>query len=55
MANTDPKKPQPTREAQPDRDAERKPSAPQESHEGVPGYGQPPEPVRERQLPDQKW
>ncbi len=44
-------KPKETREA----DTERKPSHPQESHEGLPGYGQPPDEVRDKPLPDQKW
>ena len=45
------RKPEETREA----DAERPQSRPQESHEGSPGYGQPPEEVRDKPLPDQKW
>lgn len=44
-------KPQETREA----DTEKKPSQNGESREGMPGYGQPPEDVRETHLPDQKW
>jgi hypothetical protein len=28
---------------------------PGEAHEGVPGYGQPPEEVRREKLPEQKW
>ncbi len=34
---------------------ERKQTNPSESHEGMPGYGQAPAEVREKQLPDQKW
>ena len=55
MANQDEKKPQEKRETQPERESERQPSRPQESHEGMPGYGQPPDEVRERKLPNQKW
>ncbi|WP_395849963.1 hypothetical protein [Cystobacter fuscus] len=55
MANQDQKKPQEQREAQPERETERQPSKPQESHEGMPGYGQPPDEVRKGWLPDQKW
>jgi hypothetical protein len=57
MATEQEKKPQEsTREANPERESERKPStSPKESHEGMPGYGQPPGDVRENQLPDQKW
>ena len=45
-------KPRETREAEP----ERKPSTGvQESREGLPGYGQPDEEVRDKQLPEQKW
>jgi hypothetical protein len=51
----DTKKPQETREADTERKFERKPPAPNEAHEGLPGYGQPPEEVREKKLPDQKW
>jgi hypothetical protein len=36
-------------------DFERKPPKVDEAKEGLPGYGQPPEEVREKQLPDQKW
>ncbi|HEX8818814.1 MAG TPA: hypothetical protein VF794_02715 [Archangium sp.] len=57
MATEQEKKPQElTREADTDRKSEGKPStSPHESHEGMPGYGQPPGEVREKQLPDQKW
>ncbi len=55
MANQEQKKPQEQREAQPERESERQPSKPQESHEGMPGYGQPPDEVRTGKLPDQKW
>jgi hypothetical protein len=56
MATETENKPQETREADTERKAEeRKPSGPNESHEGMPGYGQPPGDVREKQLPDQKW
>jgi hypothetical protein len=55
MAKQEQKKPQEQREAHPEREAEPRPSTSQESHEGLPGYGQPPEQVRERKLPDQKW
>ena len=48
-------KPQETREADTERKVERGPDKPQESHEGMPGYGQPPDGVREKKLPDQKW
>ena len=34
---------------------ERRQTNPSESHEGMPGYGQAPEEVREKKLPDQKW
>ena len=47
--------PQETREADTERKEERRQDKPQESHEGSPGYGQPPGDVRENQLPDQKW
>ncbi len=36
-------------------DVERKPSNPSEAHEGMPGYGQAPEDVREKKLPEQNW
>jgi hypothetical protein len=49
------KKPQETREAGTERKFERKPPAPNEAHEGTPGYGQPPEEVREKHLPEQNW
>jgi hypothetical protein len=55
MANQEQKKPQEQREAQPERESERQPSKLQESHEGMPGYGQPPDEVRGSKLPDQKW
>ncbi|HYO54694.1 hypothetical protein [Archangium sp.] len=55
MATEKEKKPQETREADTERKVERKLDNPQESHEGMPGYGQPPGEVREKQLPDQKW
>ncbi|HYO69444.1 MAG TPA: hypothetical protein VEU33_25540 [Archangium sp.] len=48
-------KPQETREADTERKVEQQPDKIQESHEGLPGYGQPPGEVREKQLPDQKW
>ncbi len=57
MATEQEKKPQEiTREANPERESKGKPTtSPKESHEGMPGYGQPPGEVRENQLPDQKW
>ncbi|AKJ05059.1 hypothetical protein ATI61_102130 [Archangium gephyra] len=55
MATQKEQKPQETREADTERKVERKPDKIQESHEGSPGYGQPPDDVREKQLPDQKW
>jgi hypothetical protein len=56
MATEKEKKPQETtREADTERKFERKPPSPNESREGMPGYGQPPEDIREKQLPDQKW
>lgn len=59
MAN-DPKQPQQNpeqREAGAEREErpDARPDLPQESHEGMPGYGQPPADVREKKLPDQKW
>ena len=44
-------KPREARETHP----ERKPPAPDEGREGMPGYGQPDEEVREQHLPEQKW
>lgn len=44
-------KPRERREAH----TERKPASPHESREGMPGYGQPPEEVREQHLPEQEW
>jgi len=55
MATEKEQKPQETREADTERKVERGPDKPQESHEGMPGYGQPPDGVREKKLPDQKW
>jgi hypothetical protein len=56
MANQQEQKPQESREAGTEREVENKPSTtPREAHEGSPGYGQPPEDVREKKLPDQKW
>ncbi|MGZ3461419.1 MAG: hypothetical protein ACXU86_23250 [Archangium sp.] len=55
MATEKEKKPREAREAGTERKPERKPPAPGESREGLPGYGQPPEEVREQQLPEQKW
>ena len=55
MATEQEKKPQETREADTERKDERKSSNPHEAHEGMPGYGQPPDNVREKPLPDQKW
>ena len=49
------KKPQETREADKERKPERRPPNPNEAHEGMPGYGQPPEEVRQDKLPEQKW
>ena len=36
-------------------DAERRHGTAGESHEGSPGYGQPPEDAREAPLPEQGW
>jgi hypothetical protein len=50
---------EPRREEQPPRRAgtqeerEQQPPAPDLSHEGMPGYGQPPEEIRHGQLPEQ--
>jgi hypothetical protein len=55
MATEQEKKPQETREADTERKDERKQTTPKESHEGMPGYGQAPDDVREKKLPDQKW
>jgi hypothetical protein len=55
MATENEKKQQETREATPERKFERKPPAPNEFRAGIPGYGQPPEDIREQQLPEQKW
>ena len=55
MATEQEKKPQEKREADKQDRFERKPASPDESREGMPGYGQPPEDVREKQLPEQKW
>ena len=55
MATQKEQKPQETREADTERKVEREQDKPQESHEGIPGYGQPPDEVREKQLPNQKW
>jgi hypothetical protein len=55
MATQKEKKPQETREADTERKVEHNPDNPKESHEGYPGYGQPPSDVRGKQLPDQKW
>ncbi len=56
MATEQETKPQETREADAERKEEQKPSSsPKEAHEGAPGYGQPPEDVRENKLPEQDW
>lgn len=56
MATEKEKNPKEVREAGTERTRpERKPPAPNESREGMPGYGQPPEEVREDKLPEQKW
>ncbi|QRN93921.1 hypothetical protein JRI60_32830 [Archangium violaceum] len=55
MATEQEKKPQETREADTERKDERRQTTPKESHEGIPGYGQAPEDVREKKLPEQKW
>lgn len=55
MATEQEKKPQETREADKEGRFERKPASPNEPHEGMPGYGQPPEDVREKHLPEQNW
>jgi hypothetical protein len=57
MATEQEKKPQETRQADTGKEGrfERKPPNPNEAHDGMPGYGQPPEDVREKHLPDQKW
>ena len=55
MAMQEPKKSQQQKPREAQQERESKPSNPAESREGMPGYGQPPEDVRERQLPDQKW
>ncbi|MFE8597469.1 hypothetical protein KYC5002_18350 [Archangium violaceum] len=60
MATRKEQKPQETREADTESKVERGPDNLQEpripeSHQGLPGYGQPPDEVREKQLPDQKW
>jgi hypothetical protein len=55
MATEKEQKPQEKREADKQGRFERKPANPNEPREGMPGYGQPPDEVREKQLPDQKW
>jgi hypothetical protein len=55
MATEKEQKQKEIREADTGRKVERKPDNLKESHEGSPGYGQPPEDVREKKLPDQKW
>ena len=55
MATGKEQKPRESREADTERKVERESDKLQESHEGMPGYGQPPEEVREKKLPDQKW
>ena len=55
MATEKEQKPRETREADTERKVERKPAGPNEAREGIPGYGQPPEDIREKMLPDQKW
>ncbi|MCY1076980.1 hypothetical protein [Archangium lansingense] len=55
MATEKERKSQETREASTERKFERKPPSPDEAREGIPGYGQPPEDLREKQLPDQQW
>ena len=57
MATEKEQKPQESREADAGKEGkfERKQPGPDESRQGLPGYGQPPEEVREKHLPDQKW
>lgn len=43
------------REAREDVERHNKPPGADEAKEGMPGYGQPPEEVREKPLPEQKW
>lgn len=52
MAQQPPKPPSSPEEK---RHAERKPPSPQETREGMPGYGQPEEEVRWKHLPEQEW
>lgn len=56
MATETEKKPQETtREANPEREGERRETNPKEALEGMPGYGQAPEEVRKDKLPEQDW
>jgi hypothetical protein len=56
MATDKERKPQETtREADTEREGERRDTHPNEALEGMPGYGQPPEEVRRKKLPEQKW
>jgi hypothetical protein len=57
MAEEKEKKTQERREAGTEREREGHPlpPSPDEAHEGLPGYGQPPEEVRREKLPEQEW
>jgi hypothetical protein len=56
---TEPKQPQSEQEEPERKTEEAEPQRPSKSgdtkDEGMPGYGQPDEPVREKFLPEQKW
>ena len=57
---TEPKQPKPEQDAperktQQEGSPENAPGKSSDAKEGMPGYGQPEEPVREKFLPDQKW
>jgi len=56
---TEPKQPKPEQDAPERRTQVEEPRRPSKSsdakEDGMPGYGQPDEPVREKFLPEQKW
>lgn len=55
MAQQPPKPPSRPSEERRHAERERKPPSPHETREGMPGYGQPEEDVRWKQLPEQEW
>lgn len=55
---TEPKQPKPEQDAPERKTPEAEPQRPSkasDAKEGMPGYGQPDEQVREKSLPEQKW